>query len=259
MPTTASPWRRARRWSLYGLAAAALLLTAAAPVCGSPDQSSAATPAPTAPAAPTLPPPPPIVVRTPIAGAAKGGLFADGVTNLASANTAGWKTFSNSKYGFTFRYPADWLLSESDSSGLHGPNGEPYNPLYRVQVGNPAAEAGQKIPGQNCTANDCAGPPPGYMAFTVAIWSLDQCDISGDLVAVDTMNLGGRKGARCVVEYPMDYSRTTEIWVRLTDGNSLSVIIEKGNSVAPGQQATLETMLSTFAFAAPVAPEGSAP
>lgn len=206
-----------------------------------------------------MPTPPPVEVRTAIPGADKGGLFADGIANLATVDAANWKTYSNSKYAFKFQYPADWQLAELDSTGLHGPHGEPYYPLHSVEVRNPLAEQGQKIPGQNCTAaaNDCPGPPPGYMRFAVEIWD-GQCNVAGDLIASDTASLSGRQGARCVVEYPNDKSRSVAISFPLGEGNYLVVELDKGNSVAPPRQAVLETILSTFSFVEGAPPQGAA-
>jgi len=257
-----------------GLVLSAIALTALA--CGQPRTTlqqtqtaesatvapaTADTPAPGAPAAYTVTPPmspiPPLpAVRTPIPGAAEDGLFADGVSHLEHVDTAGWKTYSNSKYGFEFQYPADWELRELDNSGHVGLHGEPSYPLYRVEVRNPPAEQGQKVPGQNCTAavNDCPGPPPGFTGFIIAIWGWGECNISGDLIVSDTVALSGRQGARCVVEYPNDKSRTVAIYVSLPGGTYLGAELDKGNSVTPAQQAALETILSTFTFMVGVAP-----
>ncbi|GEM_PF-5071860 len=193
---------------------------------------------------------PPVVIRTPIPGVAKEGLFADGVANLPTLGVTGWKTYANDKLGLTFRYPPDWQLTESDSTGHYGPNGEPFYPLFRVEVHNPPAEQGEKIPGKNCSAaaNDCAGPPPGLLAFSAAIWGSGSCNVSGELIASDSTTIAGRPGTRCVVEYPNDKSRTTAIAIALDDGKYLVVKVERGNAVASADQAVLETVLSTLVF-----------
>jgi hypothetical protein len=253
---------RTRHWRRYFVPALVgfTLLTGGA-VCGPVNQNSATTPASVAPSAAAVrPTPPPPVVRTPIPGAAKGGLFADEITNLATVDASNWKTYSNTKYAFKFQYPADWQLVESDSTGRHGPHGEPAYPLHAVEVRNPLTDQGQKIPGENCTdaANDCPGPPPGYMRFAVVIED-SQCNIAGSLIASDTASVSGRQGARCVVEYPNDKSRSVAISFPLGDGNYLVVELDKGNSVPSPRQAVLETILSTFSFVEGATPEAATP
>ncbi len=254
------------RWRGYAVAAMASAMLAAGAVCGSPDRQAARTApgaappsvvadAPTYNAPPWAPSPPP-VWRTPAPGPTQPGLFADGVTNLARVGTAAWKTYSNSKYGFTFKYPVAWQFAESDSAGHYGPNGEPSYPLHSVSVKNPAAEQGKKIPGVNCTPgvapNDCVGAPPGLLAFAVEIVrsvpaGFNGCAFQG-AIAADAATLDGRTGARCVSEYPNDRSRTVAISFMLGDGNDLEIQLSRGNTVTPAQQAVLETVLSTFTF-----------
>lgn len=255
-----------RQYFIATLAGSVLLIAGAA--CGSPQSTSLPATPTQPPASPTpggvpssaataMPTPPPVEVRTAIPGADKGGLFGDGITDLATVDAANWKTYSNNKYAFEFQYPADWQFAESDSAGFHGPHGEPSYPLHRVEVRNPVADQGQKIPGQNCTAaaNDCPGPPPGLMSFAVEIED-SQCNIAGSLIASDTASLSGRQGARCVVEYPNDKSRSVAISCPLGDGNYLVVELDTGNSVPPSRQAVLETILSTFSFVEGATPQG---
>jgi hypothetical protein len=250
---------------------AALSLAAAA--CGNPlttaeqTQTAVAVGSPATTQAATVATPgstatqPPVVIRTPIPGAAKEGLFADGVTNLPTATTTDWKTYTNNKYGFTFQYPPDWQLTESDSTGHYGPNGEPFYPLFSVEVSNPVAEQGEKIPGQTCSAeaNDCPGPPPGLLAFSASIWGTDSCGVAGDLIASDSATIAGHPGTRCVVEYPNDKSRTTAIAVSLDDRTYLVIQVARGNAVAPADQAVFETVLSTIVFSPAQTTETAAP
>ncbi|TAK72310.1 MAG: hypothetical protein EPO22_00665 [Dehalococcoidia bacterium] len=204
---------------------------------------------------------PPVVVRTPIPGAAKDGLFADGVANLPFLDTTDWRTYTSNEYGLAFQYPPNWQLTESDSSGHHGPNGEPAYPLFRVEVSNPPAEQGEKIPGENCSgaANDCSGPPPGLLSFSAAIWGNGSCNIAGDLIVSDSATITGHPGTRCVVEYPNDKSRTTAIAVALADGTYLVVQFERGNSVASAAQAVLDAVVSTLVISTTQPTTGATP
>ncbi len=252
----------------FGFGAVLVLaaLSLAATACGQPlttaeqTQTAAAvlspraatTAADTTSAPSSSPTQPPVVIRTPIPGAAKGGLFADGVANLPILAATDWKTYTSDKLGLTFQYPPDWQLTESDSTGRYGPNGEPVYPLFRVEVHNPPAEQGEKIPSENCSAaaNDCSGPPPRLLTFSAAIWGSGSCNVAGDLIASDSTTIAGHPGTRCVVEYPNDKSRTTAIALMLDKGRYLIVQVEKGNAVSSTDQAVLETVVSTLAFPA---------
>lgn len=187
--------------------------------------------------------------RTPIPGADKGGLFADGVQNLPRADTSGWKTYSNDKYTYSFKYPPNWELEETDSAGLTDPQGRPAYPLQAATVKNPFAERGQNQPGVNCVDAACIAPLPKALGFYVAIES-GHCGVSGDLVVADTFTVDGRQGDRCVIESPNDkVSRVVHISFPLGDGkNFLKIAFERGRNVSPGEQGPLETILSTFKF-----------
>ncbi|MDE3096887.1 MAG: hypothetical protein KGK07_12940 [Chloroflexota bacterium] len=244
------------RWRGYVVAALASATLAAGAVCGSPGRQAAPTvpvgapPSAVAGAQTVYVPPVPLVVHTPLPGAAQAGLFADGITNLATVSTTTWKTYSNSTYGFTFKYPANWSLSETDSAGHYGPNGEPSYPLHSVSVTNPAAEQGANVPGKNCNQSSCIGPPPKMLGFYVAIWN-SQCGAAGDLVVSDKWTIDGKQGSRCVLQSQNDNaSRFTYISFPEGDGiNFLTVSLEKGRGVLPSEQQVLETILSTFTFA----------
>ena len=116
---------------------------------------------------------------------------------------------------------------------------------------NPAAEQGKKIPGVNCTPGlaptDCVGAPPGLLGFAAAVWNTE-CGFAGTLIVSDVVSMSGRQGARCVVEYPNDNTRTVAIAFALAAPDYLVVELDRGNAVTPAQQAILETVLSTFTF-----------
>jgi hypothetical protein len=185
--------------------------------------------------------------RTPVAGADKGGLFGDGVTNLPKVDTKGWKTYSNAKYGYRFIYPPDWLLQETDNSSLHGPNGEPAYPLQAVDLTNPPAEAGQNILGQNCDGDGCIGAPPRAMAFLVHIVN-GLCNRPGDLIASDTLSVSGATASRCVLaSQSANAVRTVSLGFPLGDGtNFVEVTLQRGRDVEPAEQAILETILASL-------------
>jgi hypothetical protein len=182
-----------------------------------------------------------------VAGAVKPGLFADGVINLPAAVTTGWKTYTNTTYGFSFQYPADWVVAESDSAGHLGPHGEPAYPKHWVRAENPPNEQGEKIPGVNCSqdAGDCIGAPPTLLAFAVAIWDTP-CPFDGALITDNSATIAGQAGRRCVVEYPNDHTRTVGMSLRITGSDYLVVELDVGNSVSESGEAVLATMLSAF-------------
>jgi hypothetical protein len=206
---------------------------------GTPGPPRTATPRPTAEA--------PSLTRTVIPGADRGGLFADGVVNLALVDTSTWKTYTNAQYGYSFMYPPTWELTERDSTGFTGPRGLPAYPLQSARVRNPANEAGRNIPGQTCQNVQCQGPPPSLIALEVRIEN-GQCGIVGDLVAQDTVVVDARQGNRCVLESSNDKSRITSVSFPRGNGLYIWITLERGRSVVPDQQAVLETILSTFVF-----------
>jgi hypothetical protein len=191
---------------------------------------------------PVLPP------RTPVAGADLGGLFADGVKDLPLVDTSDWKTYSNDEYGYSFMYPGDWEFSERDNDGRHGPNGEPAYPIHQLVIQNPAAEAGENIPGENCEEAGCEGPTPKVLGFYVGVWP-SLCDIPGELISRDTWLVDGRDGDRCVIQ---DYDTPTRfVYIGFPAGDSgdlLVIALERGREIGPDEQAVLETILSTFKF-----------
>jgi hypothetical protein len=190
---------------------------------------------------PTLPP------RTPIAGANKGGLFGDGVVNVPKVDTSGWKTYSNARYGYSFKYPPNWALDERDNAGHHGPNGEPSYPLQEVTVANPLEDQGKNLPGTNCQGSGCNGAGPNALGFDVRILNA-LCNIPGDLIVIDTFAVNGKQGSRCVLQSQGDkITRATSIGFPLGDGtNFIEVLLQRGRAVSPQEQAILETILSTF-------------
>ncbi len=193
--------------------------------------------------------------RTPIAGANKGGLFGDGITNLPKVDTSGWKTYSNAKYGYSFKYPPDWVVQETDNSPFHGPNGEPYYPLQAVDVGTPASQAGKNIPGENCQGDGCIGAGPKAMAFLLHIVN-GLCNRPGNLIALDTVSINGTTSSRCILASQSGNAvRTVSFGFPLGDGtNFIEVTLQRGRDVEPAQQATLETILASL-----VLPKGTTP
>jgi hypothetical protein len=185
--------------------------------------------------------------RTPIPGADKGGLFGDGITNLPNVDMKGWKTYSHAKYGYSFMYPPDWLVQETDNSSLHGPNGEPAYPLQAVDVTNPLTQAGQNILGQNCDGDGCIGAPPRAMAFLVHIVN-GLCNRPGNLIAADTVSVNGATASRCIhASQSANAVRTVSLGFPLGDGmNFIEVTLQRGRDVEPAQQALLETILAAL-------------
>jgi hypothetical protein len=198
---------------------------------------------------------PTLAPRTPVVGANKGGLFGDGVTNLAKAATANWKSYSNPTYGYSFKYPADWELEETDGAGHSGPNGEPAYPLQAVKTENPSPQQGENIRGTNCQDSGCIAPAPRALGFFVSILNAG-CAVPGDLVVSDQTDVNGHSAARCVIQSQFD--KTTR-FVYLTfpygDGkNFIEVSLERGRNVPPTDQAILEAILSTFTITRGTAP-----
>jgi hypothetical protein len=193
------------------------------------------------------PEPPAPVSRTVVPGRNDGGLFADGAVSLPKVDIITWKTYANAKYGYSFKYPPDWSIQESDSSGLHGPNGEPYYPLQATRVQNPKLAQGANISGQTCQGDECVGPPPTFAGFYVEVRHA-QCDISGDLLVNDIWDVGGKQGSRCVVESPNDRSRIVSIAIPYANGDYIWLTLENGRTGGANNEAVLAAILNTVTF-----------
>lgn len=188
--------------------------------------------------------------RTPIPGAAKSGLFADGVANLATVLTSGWKTYSNATYGYSFMYPPTWEIEDRDNEGHKSPyTGEPAYPLQAVTVRNPLSERDENRPGVNCTDVSCLAPLPKVLGFYVAIIKA-HCAVPGDLIIRDKVTVDQRTGDRCVIQSQNDgKSRFVYMSFPIGDGaNVIDVAFERGRDVTPSEQAVLETILLTLKF-----------
>ncbi len=61
---------------------------------------------------------------------------ASGVPN-GTAETANWKTYTNNKYQFSFKYPPVWTYADSSNLGL-GEASEARKGGYRILLGDPA-------------------------------------------------------------------------------------------------------------------------
>src|SRR5712691_9787937 len=61
----------------------------------------------------TLPTPAPRPTVDPASD--KGGVFADGVSDLTLVDKKGWLTYTNTRWGYTFMYPATWVLEAQDA------------------------------------------------------------------------------------------------------------------------------------------------
>jgi hypothetical protein len=189
------------------------------------------------------------LTRTVIPGADRGGLFADGVVNLALVDTSTWKTYANAQYGYSFMYPPTWELIETDSGGRTGPQGQPSYPRQSALVRNPAAEQGANVRGQNCVDAGCIEAPPFFLAFQASI-TRGACNVAGDLLAEDVLTINGRVSQRCVVRSAFDQStREVAIAFPIASGEHLKLILARGRQVTSAQQAVLETVLSTFTLA----------
>lgn len=189
----------------------------------------------------------PVPTRVVIPGADKGGLFADGVTNLPKVDTSTWKTYSNTKYGYSFKYRPTWRLQETDNSGLTGPGGEPAYPLQAVAVHRPEMEQGRNLPSTNCVSDECNLPPPTYLGFFVSLLNA-ACNTPGDLLASSTISFAGRQAERCVIKSPRESvgSIVSLAFPYPDNKNFIVVSMQRGRSTSPSEQAILETMLSTL-------------
>jgi hypothetical protein len=167
--------------------------------------------------------------------------------DLPEVDTAGWRTYENESYGYSFRYPLDWVIDERDSGGLTSPTGQAFYPKQATVVQNPVAEQGENVAGVNCAESSCIGIRPYFVGFYVSVENA-HCSIPSLLVSEDTVTLDGKPAMRCVFHSEgTAESYVTDMALDLPDDTDFLVIaVAKGREVSPEQQATLEAVLASF-------------
>jgi|SRR3972149_999811 len=191
------------------------------------------------------PPVPAVTPRSVVPGLDKGGLFGDGVKDLAKVDTTGWLTYKNDKWGYSFRYPSNWEQEEDDNSGFVGPGGAVAYPRQRVLVRNPQAERGKNERGVNCDGPACIGPTPRLLAFGVAI-ERHACAALGQLVADDSIDIKAGRAQRCLVLSNFGGGPVLQLSLPRSEGDLIQITLEKGRATSPSDQAVLETILDTL-------------
>ncbi len=191
-------------------------------------------------------PRPTIVLPTPAPrptidpSADKGGLFADGVKDLPRADTKSWLTYTNSKWGYTFMYPPNWVLNEGEA-------GVPaVHPLQYAQVLNPVSERGTNVSGVNCNGVGCEAAPPGTLSFGVSVdTSTALCTLAPTRLADDQVVAAGASVRRCAQRTP-EGGLVVQLAFSLRGGLTARALLGKGREVTADKQQIIEAILDSF-------------
>jgi hypothetical protein len=185
----------------------------------------------------------PVATRVVTPGLDRGGLFGDGIQDLSSVDTSDWRTYTNSKWSYSFKYPKEWEIEEFEGA----PTG---SPIQWVRARNRTDERGENVPGQNCQGALCEAAPPGVLNFGVTVDHNvlgASCPLLGPLIVQDSRAVSGKQAQRCVVLQVADSPPTVRITIPLDQELVLGVLLEKGRQrTSRTDQAILETILSTL-------------
>jgi hypothetical protein len=198
--------------------------------------------------------PPTSHLGTPIPGADRGGLFGDGRQGLARPDTSTWSTYTNSKWGYSFRYPPDWQLRQGEAGPDHIDVGGifPRYPRQRVDLQNPRSEHGTTNLGPDCPF-PCTWPS-NILFFEITFdlpgfW----CGAGPFLVLVDVRHVSERLAHRCVSRAGAESeNRAVHLAFPWPDIESkglaliMKIVLVKGHAVSPTDQAVLEAILDSL-------------
>jgi hypothetical protein len=147
-------------------------------------------------------------------------------TNTVVDPTAGWKTYTNTTYGYSFKYPADWVLNEYRKSAFDSLAGD------QVKVTDTAS---QKHEFRVCIAGDCN-------PFHDGIW-----DRSNSAITIDNQSAikttwviaNGQECSSCTKRSTIKFVDPVNGW---SGDNQFIMIYGQDSSKLPDQ------ILSTFSF-----------
>jgi hypothetical protein len=159
-------------------------------------------------------------------------------TTASSVSTAGWKTHTNTKYGFQIKYPSTWIIRQTDS-------GSPYITLIKPVNGDESAGA------YNIGYTYVLIYPTGRLSNGMPDLPYTTGGVvMNEAIKATTVKLANGEVAVMGIKFtnPPYSNRNTEIYAGIKVNNLESTPTLVKGTLESADKAEVQTILKTFSF-----------
>lgn len=152
--------------------------------------------------------------------------------NDVKNNTIGWKTYENSKYGFSFKYPLEYRLNDVTGAG-----GDIANVPWKITLNNSTSTVSSSIQRRGCV--DGIGKEIVNIDNREGVRSLEKGEMNGFIFSTDRVEVSMDKNLCFILEKYTDNKGAPE-----KQENTSQIYENLGNQ----DKGTLDTIISTIKF-----------